>query len=718
MTPHSNEYELPDDLVILSTADLQGNIIDYNKGFREASGYTDEELKGKPHNILRHPDMPKEAFKDFWQTIQSGRPWYGMVKNKRKNGQYYWVAANASPIIEKGKITGYLSVRYPATQEQKQSAEKLYKAVKDGSTPFPWTRTESKAFNFIKTFLPISATLLGATLLWVQTGLNPISIFAGFLTFISASYLLYSSIKANAISDELSRGIENLANGYFKERIQKNDDWGFALNMVRSRVAEQAARNYDALKASHVLNAALNSASTGIMVTDVQFDIQNINQSLKTMLQRNQTKLTQLVPEFNPDQLIDHSLLDITPFFSKYHSEWRSLSAPWTEEADLGNLVLKLTLVPIVHDAKHLGYVIEWLDRTAEAKVTQQIAEVIEGMTEGRFDRRVEYHAEGALNNIKQDVNAAVEVTQQAIEAYATTIHALAQGDLTQLCEQSFQGELDELKQAINQSISKMQTVVSAAIDAAELVSSAASEVADGANQLSESVQQQAAALEQTSATMSEMNAAVQQNTENTQNTAQLATQVQQELNQSSQVMQQTIRAMNEIQASSSQIAEIVTLIDSIAFQTNLLALNAAVEAARAGEHGRGFAVVASEVRALAQKSADAAKDINHLISTSVERINEGTQLASKSNDALTQINQSIDDVSKMIYQIAQASKEQAEGIHQVHQAIADIDGVTQQNAALVEQTSAAAESMLSQANTLKNDMAFFKTETQTKRLN
>ncbi|WFE69621.1 methyl-accepting chemotaxis protein [Thiomicrospira sp. R3] len=501
------------------------------------------------------------------------------------------------------------------------------------------------------------------------------------------------------------------------DKVQKNDDWGFALNMIRSRVAEQAARNYDALKASHILNAAMNSASTGIMVTDTHFDIQNINLSLQQMLNRNQAELGKLVADFKADKLIDHSLLDITPFFKTAHSDWKTLTAPWTQEVDLGGLVLKLTLVPIVHEGKHLGYVVEWLDRTAEAKVTQQIAAVIEGMTEGDFNHRVEFHAEGALNNIKQDVNAAVNVTQQAINAYSDTINALAKGDLTQLCEQSFKGELDQLKQAINQSITKMQSVVSAAIDASELVSSAAYEVAEGANQLSESVQQQAAALEQTSATMSEMNAAVQQNTENTQHTAQLASQVQQELNQSSQVMQQTIIAMNEIQASSSQIADIVTLIDSIAFQTNLLALNAAVEAARAGEHGRGFAVVASEVRALAQKSANAAKDIKHLISTSVERINEGTSLASKSNDALSKINQSIDDVSKMINQIAQASKEQAEGIHQVHQAIADIDGVTQQNAALVEQTSAAAESLLSQATTLKNDMAFFKTETEAKRL-
>ncbi|WFE69624.1 PAS domain-containing protein [Thiomicrospira sp. R3] len=216
MSTNNTEYALPDDLVILSTADLQGTILDYNKGFREASGYTDEELKGKPHNLLRHPDMPKEAFKDFWQTIQSGRPWYGMVKNKRKNGQFYWVAANSSPIIEKGKITGYLSVRYPATSQQKQNAEQLYREVKAGSTPFPWTNQESKALQLIQKAVPITLGLLSVLLLLMQTGLNLTSGFSALLAFGAGGYLLYSSIRSNRISKELSQGIENLANGYFR----------------------------------------------------------------------------------------------------------------------------------------------------------------------------------------------------------------------------------------------------------------------------------------------------------------------------------------------------------------------------------------------------------------------------------------------------------------------------------------------------------------------
>jgi len=188
---------------------------------------------------------------------------------------------------------------------------------------------------------------------------------------------------------------------------------------------------------------------------------------------------------------------------------------------------------------------------------------------------------------------------------------------------------------------------------------------------------------------------------------------VQTKTQQGAGVMQQTIASMNAIQQSSHKIADIVSLIDGIAFQTNLLALNAAVEAARAGDHGRGFAVVAGEVRALAQKSAEAAKDIKHLIDESVGRINEGTELASQSGEMLNGIHGAIEEVVTMIEQIAQASQEQAQGVGQVHQAITNIDQVTQQNAALVEETTASTESLTQEADNLRQNMAFFQTGSQ-----
>ncbi|BCN92506.1 hypothetical protein THMIRHAM_02910 [Thiomicrorhabdus immobilis] len=338
------------------------------------------------------------------------------------------------------------------------------------------------------------------------------------------------------------------------------------------------------------------------------------------------------------------------------------------------------------------------------------IVNIMECMEKGDFDQRVTIEAHGDLLRLKEGVNNSMDSIQSAMLDITRIVVAQSEGDLTQSIEAEYFGQLDTLKQAVNTSSRKLVEVVSKALEATNIVGTAAEEVARGAADLSQRVQEQAAALEETSATMDEMNSAVQGNTENAQQASHVAKEVQDKAHKGVEVMTQTIDAMDSIQQSSHKIADIVTLIDGIAFQTNLLALNAAVEAARAGDHGRGFAVVAGEVRALAQKSAEAAKDIKKLIDESVTRIDDGTRLAGESGDVLTEINNSIETVSKMITQIAEASEEQAKGVSQVHQAVSQIDDVTQQNAALVEETSAAAESMNEQSDNLRHEMAFFHT--------
>ena len=335
---------------------------------------------------------------------------------------------------------------------------------------------------------------------------------------------------------------------------------------------------------------------------------------------------------------------------------------------------------------------------------------VMAQMNEGDFNARVNAQANGDLLSMKDNVNNAMDRLAMAVSGISGIMTAQADGDLTRECAANFKGQLKDLQTAINQSSRKLKEIVSDAVQASTIVSCAADQVSQGSSDLSSRVQEQAATLEQTCSTMNEMASAVQNNTANARKVAELTHQVKNQSTDGAAVMQQTISAMQSIRESSSKIAEIVTLIDSIAFQTNLLALNAAVEAARAGEHGRGFAVVASEVRALAGKSADAAKDIKGLIEDSVNRIHAGTTLADKSGEMLNGITTSIEQVAEMIEHIAEASKEQTVGINQVHLAIADIDKVTQENAALVEETTAAADSLSSEANNLRNNMAFFKT--------
>lgn len=299
---------------------------------------------------------------------------------------------------------------------------------------------------------------------------------------------------------------------------------------------------------------------------------------------------------------------------------------------------------------------------------------------------------------------------QSAVSAFSEVIEAQAEGDLTkQLPSGVFKGALHDLKNALNYSSMKMNQVVNQVSQVAHIVSHAAIEVKEGSTSLSSRVQQQAIAVEQTSSAIRDMSHQLSDNMSKTGQAKQLVNQINEQSYSSVSVMQNTMTSMTKIKQSSDRISEIIALIDSIAFQTNLLALNAAVEAARAGEHGRGFAVVASEVRNLAQKSADASKDIKRLIDETVERVNSGVLLAKDTSEILTQMNQGIDEVYKIINDINESMQQQSAGFNNITLSISDIDAITQQNAALVEETAAASESLSEQARRLTEEMAHFK---------
>ncbi|WP_019556811.1 methyl-accepting chemotaxis protein [Thiomicrorhabdus arctica] len=296
-----------------------------------------------------------------------------------------------------------------------------------------------------------------------------------------------------------------------------------------------------------------------------------------------------------------------------------------------------------------------------------------------------------------------------AIDECADVLSAISEGDLTRRVEGEYEGNLVNLKSTINDTITQLSSLISNIKEVANTVYSEVQQVEQGSLDLNERVQRQAAALEETSATMEEINASVQNNNKNAQDVTQLSKKVQEQATEGSSVMQDTIAAMSTIEESSQRIHDIVSLIDSIAFQTNLLALNAAVEAARAGEHGRGFAVVAGEVRSLAQKAADAAKDIKVLIEESTQRVQKGSELASHSGQTLQEITTSIQQVHQMMIQIGKASQEQEEGVSQVNTSIGDLDSTTQQNAAMVEETAASAEAMKHQSEQLLNIVSKFR---------
>lgn len=701
MTVTQKEYRLPPDLVILSTSDLQGNIVDYNAGFRDASGYTDAELAGKSHHLLRHPDMPKAAFKDFWNTIQAGHPWSGIVKNKRKNGDHYWVQANAVPITQAGKITGYLSVRYPATREQIAVVEPLYSAINRGQQQIPLTRfnTDTRWTNLVVLGAVLSMILVGGI---AYHQLTPATMVVGLLAMISISYLWWQVQRLSKPSQAHQLAIEALSNGEFRHQFIGNDPWMSALNTIRTRVAETNARKYDTLKEAAILSTAMNVASTNLMVSDTEFNIISINKSLEEMFIANETLLKSLLPKFNAHTVIG-SNMDI---FHRHPAHQRAmmerLQQPWTGVLDLGVLVFRLTVSPIYLADQKTGYVVEWYDQTQDARLERQLANITTATEEGVLNRRIDLrHEQGISLALGQTINALLAVLSGFTTSIATVVGALSSARLDTEMQGSFKGAYAEVQTAVNLAIHNLNGTLGQVQYIAREVSQSMRQLNKGVNHFSDQIQEQAAVIQQTSVTMAQMLASVKSNSSNVQNAHELAQGVHSRVEDSNGVMQNALAAMQRIHDSGSKIGEIVTLIDGIAFQTNLLALNAAVEAARAGEHGRGFAVVAGEVRALAQKSAEAAKSIKTLIEESVNQISHGTVLVEKTSSALLEVRGSVDNMSAVVAQISEASKEQEQGIDEVNKAISVMDQVAQQSAALVEQTAASARYVCDQMGVL-----------------
>jgi methyl-accepting chemotaxis protein len=274
--------------------------------------------------------------------------------------------------------------------------------------------------------------------------------------------------------------------------------------------------------------------------------------------------------------------------------------------------------------------------------------------------------------------------------------------------------ELGQLMQALATMRLNLEDVVSKVLAGAETLATASAEIAQGDNDLSSRTEQQASSLEETAASMEQLGATVKQNADSAQQANQLAKSASTIAVQGGEAVSQVVSTMKDINDASRKIADIIGVIDSIAFQTNILALNAAVEAARAGEQGRGFAVVASEVRNLAGRTAEAAREIKSLISASVQRVEQGSSLVDKAGATMTDVVGSIQRVADIMGEISSASREQAMGVSQVGEAVAHMDQVTQQNAALVEEIAAAASSLKAQANDLVQAVAVFKLHKQT----
>ena len=342
--------------------------------------------------------------------------------------------------------------------------------------------------------------------------------------------------------------------------------------------------------------------------------------------------------------------------------------------------------------------------------INGEIKRLVDAAAAGDFSVRGDADAyRHDFKEMVQGLNTLMITADRNLAALSGLLRALAEGDLRGRIEGQFQGVFATMRDDANATVAQLTRIVGGIQQAAVSVATASAEIAAGNDDLSRRTEQQAASLEESAASLEELTSAVKQNADHARRADRLASEASEVAAQGGAAVAQVVQTMAGIEASSHRIADITAVIDGIAFQTNILALNAAVEAARAGEEGRGFAVVASEVRALAQRSASAAKEIKGLIEASVAQVADGNELASQAGQTLQRVVASVSELGGLIEEIANASQEQAAGIEQVNQSIVQMDGVTQQNAALVEEASAAARALNAQSSELQQSVGQFR---------
>ena len=875
------EKSLSDDSLIVTKTNLKGLITYVNRDFVEISGFSEQELLGEPHNLVRHPDMPPEAFKDLWDTLKQGRPWTGLVKNRCKNGDYYWVLANVAPIVERGQVSGYISVRRKPDASAVAQAEDIYRrfrekrqgrlrirygqVVKRGQLSFGNISVGAKLWGGIGVMAVVAAIAIGFS--WwgmrnvqqqfdtfvgrdlvlqhdydemyaqglqmgqavrniildpenrkaydnlelakkdfqehfeevktlasenavVQQEMSKVAelrnqqtavhaeIFAalkvndqttakailndqdtpiwraykkilldgraaleknstagredvyrsaaqasGISLLFGVLAILFGGVMALALTRlvrrpmaEMADTFANVLQGNYNNSIDisRNDEIGKAmqgLQILQTRTGFDVAESRRNAERMARIMIALENVSSGIMIADDSRVILYANKAATKILKSAEEDIRKQLPDFSAENLVGQS---IDAFHRNPSHQARLLSeftSSYTANIEIGSRFMTVCANPVIgKNGERLGSVAEWSDRTSEVMVEREVASLVQAAANGDFSQRLELKGkEGFFLQLGEQMNLLVENSDRGLREVVQVMAALAQGDLTRRMVGEFSGTFGQLKDDVDSTINNLQEIISSIKEATDSINTAAKEIASGNTDLSSRTEEQASSLEETASSMEELSSAVKQNADNARQANEQAGNAQAIAVRGGEVVGQVVETMGAIHQSSSKIADIIGVIDGIAFQTNILALNAAVEAARAGEQGRGFAVVATEVRNLAQRSAAAAKEIKGLISDSVGKVEVGNRLAAAAGETMGEVVASIRKVTKAVTEITAASHEQSSGIEQVSKAVSQMDEVTQQNAALVEQAAAAAESLEEQADQLTRAVSAFR---------
>ena len=457
---------------------------------------------------------------------------------------------------------------------------------------------------------------------------------------------------------------------------------------------------------------ALDQVTANVMMADTEGRISYINPALTAMFRIAESDIKKVMPNFDAGALLGRNYDDFHHQPAHQRRLIESLTGTIKGEAKVGRRTFTVIANPVVSRlGVRLGTVVEWRDLTDELVIEEEIKGIVDGALHGDLSRRVALEGKsGFFLAISRGINGIAGTVSEVAEELATALDALANGDLSRRIDKNYEGVFGRLKDDYNATSTKLAEVVGHITEATQAISGASAEVSLGSADLSERTEQQASNLEETAAAMEELGATTRSNAENAQEANRMAGEAKRAAEHGGKLAGSAVDSIKRIEQASRKITEIIGVIDEIAFQTNLLALNAAVEAARAGDAGKGFAVVAQEVRVLAQRSAQASKEIKTLINASDAQVRDGVEMVQKAGSALGGIVGSVNRVAAMIEEMSTASSEQASAIDEINSAVAQLDEMTQRNAALVEETTAAAQAMAGQSRDLKDLMAFFVT--------
>ncbi len=641
---------------------MDGTIITANDNFLKTLGYSLDEIKGRHHSMFVDPAYKNSMeYQQFWSLLNRGLYQSAEYKRIAKGGTEVWIQASYSPLLdEKGKPFKVVKYAMDVTKAKKDSinSSRLKLALDKSSSNIMMADDK---FNIIY--------MNGAVTSFLQEAEKDIQ---KDLPRFSVNNLVGQNIDIFHKNPAHQRGTLDKLSDTYKTSIQVG---GRSFNLIANPIYDEnkerigtavewldgaAAGMVDAINKSQ---AVIEFTTDGtIMNANANF-LQALGYSLGEIKGRHHSMFV--------DENYKNS--------GEYKQFWEALNRGEAQSGEFKRFAkngkevwIQASYSPII-DLR--GKVVRVV------KTASDITQMVVARTENEMG-----------------MNEAVKV-----------LTGIAAGDLTQTMQLEYKGTFSDIKKAVNDTVERLYGMAQKIMEAARSVNLAATEIASGSTDLSQRTEEQASSLEETAASMEEITGTVKQNSQNAATANDLSNKANLVANNGGEVVGKAVEAMSSIEKSSQKISDIIGVIDEIAFQTNLLALNAAVEAARAGDAGKGFAVVASEVRSLAGRSASASKEIKSLINESADQVRTGASLVNQAGETLTAIVGSVKQVTGIVSEIASASQEQATGIDEINSAIAQMDEVTQQNAALVEENTAAAQSMVEQSRELEKLMSFFK---------